>query len=1488
MKIGINKAKPTRAFKQLGTALLCAGSLALLGVMPQQTIAAARAWSNGVGTADFASALYKKEYIDMQVKVRGRMLNIKRRWQDDHWTMLPDIGDLTFVYEQVYVEAKKNVIGVTGTGAASGGAAVLTGVEPQTVDGELITIKRGDYKYNKVAGGTDGDIIFRFESDDKVNTKGFISRKIITKTADGHTWSDGKGNKMAYDTAGKIQYMEDANGNKITMERDAQGRIGTIKDPVDATVLTIEYIAIDSDKILSVEDYTGRKIEYVWDGDKIKRVKDVRGEYTDYGYSHYDIKEGMDVLSSEKDPMDRVTTINYKLDPGGMICVPKTVDPGERVTYTQNAGGGTGGTTYAVMGCEYQITVPKNLTMRGITLPGEAAPSKTYDYFYDANKKLYYNKVIHADGMVEERAINLNGETVAKYINDVKISKITRDGNKYISENQQGLKTTKEYDQWRNLTKITYPDNNSKSFKYNNIGKILQKTNEEGTITKYEYDTVGNLHKRIDALGTADERTVEWCNQYTELDDCNTLKTANCGGVPTNRCSVVKYHGGVINGITIPDSIKVAIVDDKDNIEKAIDAEGHQTQYDEFDALGNAKKTTDAATKEWTATYDNAGNQLTSITPKGHEVKYDYNKAGDIETVTDPVANTGQNTFDVKFHYNAKGQVFKVEDSEGDFTETKFDSRGRTVEKKDAEGQITKTIYDTFGRKSQVEDASGNKIIFNYKTDGTIPYRRAESIEYPTFSRHFKYDNRGRVEKVYNKIEEDEMLLIADIKYSKTGQRVSVTDANGKETQYFYDKLGRVLKHIDADLKETNYVYDYTGNLLSIEDPESSKTQYSYDKDGRKVKETRPMLGEYTYNYTYNDRGMLETFIDPKGNKTTYKYDDDGSLDIQKNFAQSDLANPVRELDLDYYANGNLQGYSDGTISSSYTYDDSGALLSETINYPGFTKSYSYTYYKNGAKKTYTDAENATYEYGYNESGQLQSLKIPGVGNYSISSYKFMSPETELLPGGTKRTYDYTAQMQLKGIAITDPAQNPIMNYQYTYDDVGNIDTKTTEHGLYDYDYDNLYRLTNAVNPNTATEVFTYDTVGNRLTTQESAEEWTYNANHELQTKPQYGYSYDDNGSIDKITKDSQDTHFIYNEANRLTEVKNHANATVARYQYDPFGRRISKEVSGVKTYFMYTDRGLAAEYTATGQLIRGYGYKPYGHWTTDPLYQKTGGKYYFYQNDHLGTPQKLTGTNGAIVWDARYESFGRAYIQSNVIDNPLRFAGQYHDQETNIYYNWNRYYSPELGRYITSDPIGLKGGLNTFAYAGGNPVRAIDPEGLSWFSGKGYSSEKIDGVETVKVDDCAVVVFYGHGIVSTSVGWKSPKVRQASRVPPVVTGNRNNEGGYCSAAEVIGCNTGRYVNVENEVPEALNPTESFHNLYGYDDPKTGKHMTARQIIDEAKERAKNTAKQLCQEKKCKDSCTEVSIYYDDRSGILFDSNDKIGQVDCSSLEFSD
>lgn len=152
--------------------------------------------------------------------------------------------------------------------------------------------------------------------------------------------------------------------------------------------------------------------------------------------------------------------------------------------------------------------------------------------------------------------------------------------------------------------------------------------------------------------------------------------------------------------------------------------------------------------------------------------------------------------------------------------------------------------------------------------------------------------------------------------------------------------------------------------------------------------------------------------------------------------------------------------------------------------------------------------------------------------------------------------------------------------------------------------------------------------------------------------------------------------------------------------------------MAGTTTHYVYGADGLLyGEYDNAGDLIREYVYL-----NGEPLAQVDAGSpevLTYLHTDNLGTPRFGTNSGGSQVWSWASDAFGIGAPTGSVTVN-LRMPGQYFDAESGLFYNWNRYYNPEIGRYISSDPIGLEGGINTFLYAGANPVLYADPEGLN------------------------------------------------------------------------------------------------------------------------------------------------------------------------------
>nr|WP_237397765.1 RHS repeat-associated core domain-containing protein [Gilliamella sp. Pas-s25] len=302
--------------------------------------------------------------------------------------------------------------------------------------------------------------------------------------------------------------------------------------------------------------------------------------------------------------------------------------------------------------------------------------------------------------------------------------------------------------------------------------------------------------------------------------------------------------------------------------------------------------------------------------------------------------------------------------------------------------------------------------------------------------------------------------------------------------------------------------------------------------------------------------------------------------------------------------------------------------------------------------------------------------------------------------------------------------------------------------------------------------MFGYDQTGNKSTETQALAPAPFHANiakgNRLTFFSDKHFEYDRFGNLiaEKRGKDhSLVTHYEYDCRHRLIKVIK-PTGLIITYIYDAFNRRTSKTVDGKTTEFLWQGNRLIAE-TDNDKHWQTYLYEPDSY---RPLALVHGNarqdniKLYWYQNDHLGTPIALTSNMGDTLYECQYNAYGQIINETyhkedfqSLPDNPLRFQGQYYDEETGLHYNLNRYYDPFTGRYITQDPLGILGGLNSYQYAGSDPINWVDPLGLVKVGNSGF--EGINAANNIgsslKLGETQVI----NGVSVTRVGrWMSPQ----------------------------------------------------------------------------------------------------------------------------------
>ncbi|CAM3555939.1 RHS repeat-associated core domain-containing protein [Pseudomonas floridensis] len=305
---------------------------------------------------------------------------------------------------------------------------------------------------------------------------------------------------------------------------------------------------------------------------------------------------------------------------------------------------------------------------------------------------------------------------------------------------------------------------------------------------------------------------------------------------------------------------------------------------------------------------------------------------------------------------------------------------------------------------------------------------------------------------------------------------------------------------------------------------------------------------------------------------------------------------------------------------------------------------------------------------------------------------------------------------------LVEHAYNPI-HRRYQYDPAGElIRTLDKLRGEIKYEYEANGQLhSRDTGKLVDSEEFRYDAAANRLNFNTSR--FDHVKDNRLKQWRDQEYTYDPWGNlVEKRSGLAKWQTFTYDCENRLVKAETLVNSqlhSTGTYQYDSLGRRVAKqsEVNGKTEHKRFLWQGLRMLREEQPGQSSLYVYEPGSYAPLARVDQREGeaeNTLYYFHTDQIGTPLEMTDIDGQIVWQATYKAWGSLEaLTVNEVEQNLRFQGQYFDEETGLHYNTFRYYDPEVGRFITQDPIGLDGGFNLYQYAP-SAIGWIDPQGLT------------------------------------------------------------------------------------------------------------------------------------------------------------------------------
>lgn len=896
-----------------------------------------------------------------------------------------------------------------------------------------------------------------------------------------------------------------------------------------------------------------------------------------------------------------------------------------------------------------------------------------------------------------------------------------------IDENGQRFATWGYDSQGRAVSSEHAGGADATSVSYNADGSVSV-TNALGHVQTYTFMRRNGILK-VDTVegapcsgfvGGTESRSYDSSGMLSEITDRAGQRRAyryNDRGLETSRVDddgatiTTTWHGEYALPLTItgPESVTTFTYDERLRLTSKTVAERY-----------------DAGTRTWTYTYHPDSNgvpgQLATVDGPRTDVSdvttFAYDGQGNLRSTTNALGQVTQ-----YLNHDAHGHPQKIIGPNGVVQTLTYDLRGRLQSTTGPEGTTTYT-FDDAGLLSSLTKPNGVTVTYHYDN----AHRLIETTDELGNKRTFTRDGLGNItteslidpagqlqwteQREFNEIGwltgiEDAYSNQTQLAYDVVANLVEKTDPQGDQYTYGYDGFHHQTEILDPLGEDTQITYEDTGEVYRVTDPRSRRTYYQYNGFGETVQVRSPDTG--TTTFTYDEAGNVATRTDAKGQVISYTYD---ALNRPVLVSSSVAGEPDIQYGYDdpaaAYGIGRLTSVDDGNGIRTFDYTPEGWLAAETWTISGQVLTTSYQYDGAGLIEQITYPSGRVVVYGRNAAGEVSSVStIQGGTTTSLATQierAPFGPVTAMLHGNGL-TETRSLDLNYRTTAINVPGVHSL-SYSYTPDsnisDISDLLTPSLSQSL---SYDAVDRLIGADGLYGLLD-YTYDASGNRtsLTADNTTQSYSIRFNNNWLLKAgAVTNTYDDNGNM----VDRGGDVFTYDSFNRLVGAS--VGSNTALYTYNHLDQRVTKTLNGHTRLLVYDPSGnLIAEMdAATGDVLAEY------IWLDGtPLAFVQSGQTYHVHVDHLGTPKALTDSSGQVVWKADYNPFGKASITSQGPTFNLRFPGQYYDAETGLHYNWRRYYDPNTGRYITSDPLGLFDGVNTYGYVHGNPMSNTDPTG--------------------------------------------------------------------------------------------------------------------------------------------------------------------------------